>query len=193
MIYGYGRVSTVGQDLASQIALLKERGVSEDNIFSEKRTGANTERPKLQELLKLLKSGDTLYVTKLDRLARNTEEGIRIVRELIEQDITVHILNVGVLDDTPIGRFFLTTLLAVAELERSMISERMAEGKAIARLQPDYREGRPKKFTKKQIDHALDMLDHYTYKEVEERTGISKSTLVRARRQRTYSSKEELK
>ena len=64
-----------------------------------------------------------------------------------------------------------------------MIVERTQEGKALAKLRADFREGRPKKYQKKQIEHALSLLNHHSYKEVEEKTGISKSTLTRAKRQ----------
>lgn len=178
MKYGYARVSTAVQELEVQILTLEAEGC--ERIFTEKFTGSKTDRPEFNELRAHLEDGDTLIVTKLDRLARNTEEGIRVIRELFEQGVKVHVLNIGILDNTTMGRFFLQTLLAVAELERSMIIERMAEGKAIARQRSDYKEGRPKKYTTKQIQHALTMLNDHSYTQVEELTGISKSTLVRA-------------
>jgi DNA invertase Pin-like site-specific DNA recombinase len=179
---GYGRVSSMGQELDSQLAALKEEGC--EVIYSEKFTGAKMNRPEFMKVLGVLKKGDTLVVTKLDRLARNTEEGIKVIRELFEKGVKVHVMNIGMLEDTTIGRFFLQTLLAVAELERNMIADRMAEGKAVARLKPDYREGRKKKFTKKQIEHAVDQLKDHSYTQVEALTGISKSTLVREARKR---------
>lgn len=94
----------------------------------------------------------------------------------------VHVLNVGLLEDTTMGRFFLTTLLAVAEMERNLIVERTQEGKAIAKQRDDLKEGIPKFYSKKQIDHALGLLETNSYKEVENMTGISKSTLIRAKR-----------
>lgn len=175
---GYGRVSSTGQELEAQIAALTEEGC--ETIYSEKFTGAKMNRPEFMKVLEVLKSGDTLVVTKLDRLARNTEEGIKVIRELFEKGIKVHILNLGMLEDTTIGRFFLQVLLAVAELERNMIADRMADGKAIARLKPGYKEGRKKKYGKMQIEHALFLLNEHSYTEVEKITGISKSTLVRA-------------
>ena len=75
-------------------------------------------------------------------------------------------------------------MLAFAEFERDMIVERTQEGKAIAKLNPDFKEGRPKKFSKVQINHALDLLSEYSYKQVEQMTGISKSTLIRAKKER---------
>lgn len=73
-------------------------------------------------------------------------------------------------------------LLSFAQFERDMIVERTQEGKAIARQNPDFREGRTKKFSKAQIGHALELLNEYSYKQVEQMTGISKSSLIRARK-----------
>ena len=180
MRYGYARVSTMGQDLEVQLQQLEKECC--DKIYSEKFTGTKADRPQLNEVLDQLKEGDTLVVTKLDRLARNTVEGIEIVKELFAKGVRVHVLNVGLLENTTMGRFFLTTLLAVAEMERNLIVERTQEGKAIAKQNPDFKEGRPNKYTKKQIDHALSLLETHSYKQVEEVTGISKSTLIRAKR-----------
>ena len=85
------------------------------------------------------------------------------------------------------GRFFLTTLLAVAEMERSTILERTQAGKEIARTRNGYKEGRPKKFTKEQLDHAIELLKVNSYKQVEKMTKISESTLVREVRKRKAS------
>src|SRR5699024_62245 len=109
----------------------------------------------LKKLLEQLKEGDTLTVTKLDRLARNTREGIEIIENLFEKGVKVHVLNVGLLENTTMGRFFLQTMLAVAEMERNIIIERTQEGKAIARQDPIYTEGRPKKYRKRQIEQEI--------------------------------------
>ncbi|WP_242274014.1 recombinase family protein [Bacillus cereus group sp. BfR-BA-01310] len=178
--YGYARVSTIAQDLTVQIEDLKKESC--EIIFEEKFTGTKTDRPGFSKLINKLQEGDTLVVTKLDRLARNTKEGIEVIENLFEKGVKVHVLNVGLLENTTMGRFFLTTLLAVAEMERNLIVERTQEGKAIAKQRDDFREGRPKKFRKKQIEHALQLLDTHSYTQVEEITGISKSTLIRAKR-----------
>lgn len=184
MKYGYARVSTIGQDLESQIKALEKESC--DKIYSEKYTGTKTDRPKFQALLHELKEGDTLVVTKLDRFARTTREGTGIVRDLFNKGIKVHVLNMGLVEDTPTGRLILTIMLAFAEFERDMIVERTQEGKALARQKEGFREGRPKKFSKKQIDHALRLKEEgRSYKEVSEMTGISKSTLIRAKRKET--------
>lgn len=186
-IYGYARVSTAGQvkfgnSMEKQIELLKDAGCSE--IFEETYTGTKKDRPVLKNLLKKLNTGDTLVVTKLDRLARTAVEGVTLVQDLLFDGINVHILNMGMVENSPVGKLILTIMLAFAEFERDLIIERTQEGKEIAKKNPDYREGRPKKFKRKQVEHALELLENHTYKEVEELTGISKSTLIRAKRKK---------
>lgn len=190
MIYGYCRVSSKGQaDNTSFEQQEKEiqkecKEYSEVKIYKEQFTGTTTQRPILDELLNELQDKDKLVVTKLDRLARSTREGIDLIQILFDKGVSVHVLNVGLLENTPMGKFFLTTLLAVAELERNMIVERTQTGKAIAKLNPNFKEGRPKKYNKEQINHALELLETMSYKQVEKLTGISKSTLIREKRQR---------
>ncbi len=89
------------------------------------------------------------------------------------------------MEDTPTGRLIFNVMSAFAEFERDMIVERTQEGKAIAKQRDDFREGRPKKYKKAQIDLALRLLENHSYKEVTEQTGISKSTLIRAKRRKS--------
>ena len=180
MKYGYGRVSTKHQELEVQLEQLKKENC--EVIFTEKFTGTKMEREELQKVLALLQEGDTLVVTKLDRLARNTKEGIEIIDDLFKRNVKVHVLNVGLLENTTMGRFFLQTMLAVAEMERNMIVERTQEGKMLAKKKEGFKEGRPKKFNKSQINLALNLLKENSFKEVEKMTGISVSTLKRAKR-----------
>ncbi|OJD42824.1 recombinase family protein [Bacillus nitratireducens] len=186
MKYGYARVSTVAQDLAVQTEVLKKEGC--EVIYEEKFTGIKTDRPKFTKLLQELQEGDTLVVTKLDRLARNTKEGIEIIESLFEKGVKVHVLNVGLLENTTMGRFFLQTLLAVAEMERNLIVERTQEGKALAKQRKDFREGRPRKHSRQQVEHALKLLEEHTYKEVEAMTGINKRTLIRRKNEQEVRS-----
>lgn len=189
MIYGYARVSTVaqcrnGNSLEEQTEALMAYGC--DKIITEAYTGKTTERPQLNELLQLLCAGDTLVVTKLDRFARTVIEGVLTVRMLFERGVKVHILNIGLIENTLTGNLILTVFLAFAEFERSMIIERTQAGKALARTQAGYHEGRPRKYTPAQINHALELLSSgSSYRQVEAMTGISKSTLIRARRDKT--------
>ena len=160
MIYGYARVSTRGQQingnsLEEQRQKLLEIGCNE--IIEEQFTGATTNRPLFDDILNKLMSGDTLAVTKLDRFARNVEEGINTIKMVFERGVKVHVLNIGLLEDSPMGKFFLTTLLAVADLERSMIVERVQAGKEIARTKAGFREGRPPIDSIK-LNHAVELI-----------------------------------
>ena len=192
MIYGYVRVSTKTQlldgfGLESQKKEILEK-YPNAKIVEEQFTGIKLDRPIFNELINNLKIGDTLIVTKLDRLARNTVEGIQIIDGLFKKEISIHVLNLGLLENTTMGKFFLTTLLAIAEMERNIIIERTQRGKEIARQDSNFREGRPKLYKKKQIDHALDLLKTHTYRQVTEMTGISKSTLIRAKNNKKLSN-----
>jgi DNA invertase Pin-like site-specific DNA recombinase len=185
MIYGYARVSTAGQGrdgngLEAQEQKLVEKGATV--VVREIFTGTKTDRPEFSALLAKLKDGDTLMVTKLDRLARTAVDGGAVARDLYTKGIGLHILNMGIVEHTAMGELLLNVMLAFAQFERDMIVERTQEGKAIAKQSPDFREGRPKVHGKQKIDHALSLLNDYTYRQVEEMTGISKSTLIRARR-----------
>lgn len=136
-------------------------------------------------LVQSLKEGDTLIVTKLDRFARNVTEGIEIIRYLFSHKVKVYVLNVGLLEDTAMGNFFLTTLLAVAELERAMIYERTAAGREIAKTKAGYKEGRPR-INEDKLKLALELKKTHTYKEVEVLTGISKSSIIRYKNKHVY-------
>ncbi len=191
MIYGYARVSTKGQakdgnSLESQIETLRENGAYE--IYSDSFTGTKTDRPEFNKLLEVLKPGDTLMVTKLDRFARSMTQGSELVNELIQRGIKVNILNIGMMDNTPASKLIRNIFFSFAEFERDMIVERTQEGKAIAKTKEGFKEGRPKKHTKEQLDHALAMLSinggDKSYTEVERLLGISKSTLIREKRRR---------
>jgi DNA invertase Pin-like site-specific DNA recombinase len=191
MIYGYARVSSKGQlDNNSLEQQEKEILSKYDNakIYKEQYTGTTTHRPIFDEIVNQLKENDTLVVCKLDRLARNTVEGIEIVQRLFDRDVSVHVLNVGLLENTTMGKFFLTTLLAVAEMERNTIIERTQNGKAIAKTKAGFTEGRPKKYKDQRLDDALAMLTvnggSYSYKQVSERADISVSTLLRENNKR---------
>lgn len=184
MIYGYARVSAKtqlkGNSLEEQRTELERNGC--EVIIEEQFTGKTTSRPKFEELTKhQLQHGDTLIVTKLDRFARNVTEGISTIRYLFGKGVKVHVLNVGLLENTAMGNFFITTLLAVAELERSMILERTASGKEIARTRNGFKEGRPT-IAKAKIELAMNLLESHSYKEVSEMTGISVATLARYRK-----------
>ena len=144
---GYGRVSSKGQEkngnsLEDQERQLKEAGC--DEIVLESYTGTTMERPKFTKLLETLEVGDTLVVCKLDRFARTAREGLEVVEDLMARGVKVHILNMGLIEDTPMGRVILTVMLAFAQFERDSIVDRTSAGKALAREKEGYREGRPR-------------------------------------------------
>lgn len=188
MLYGYARVSTRGQakdgnSLEAQENALRSAGATK--IYADAFTGTKTHRPELDKLMAVMQSGDTMVVTKLDRIARSATQGIELVQKLLDRGIVVHVLNMGLMDNTPTGKLIRNIMLAFAEFERDMIVERTQEGKAIAKQNPDFKEGRPKKFSKAQVNHAVELLNEYSYKQVEQMTGISKSTLIRAKKKRS--------
>lgn len=185
VIYGYTRVSTKGQldnnsldQQENEILNRYEKSI----IYKEVWTGTSTERPIFKEVLGLLKSGDTLVVTKLDRFCRTTKEGLDLIDKLMDRGVRIHILNMGLIEDTSMGRLIITNLLAFAEFERNMIVERTQAGKEVAKTKAGFTEGRPHKFTDSQLEYALSLLKDHSYKEVEKMTRISKSTLIRAKR-----------
>lgn len=189
MIYGYARVSTTkqaanGNSLEDQTRALRDAGA--EKIVSDSFTGTKMDRPEFTKLRETLKDGDTLVVCKLDRFARTVVEGVSVIRELIERGVTVKILNMGTVENTPTGKVTLTVMMAFAEFERDMIVERTQAGKAVARANGKRVDGRPKKYNADKVGLALRLLDEgHSYTQVEKETGISKSTLIRAKRERT--------
>ena len=186
MIYGYSRVSTAGQadnnSREAQEKMLREAGATE--IYHDVMSGGKIDRTELTKLINKLESGDKFVVTKMDRFARTMIEGFTLIQELMSRGITVQILNIGTLDNSTTGKLITNIFLAFAEFERDSIRDRMMEGKAIAKQKPDFHEGRPKTYTTKQLNHAIDLLTDNSYKQVAEITGISISTLARERRKR---------
>ncbi len=146
MVYGYARVSSDGQDRygnskQGQTEALKAAGC--EKVYYEHFTGTKMDRPEFTKLMGELKAGDTLKVTKLDRFARTATDGANKIKELMARGVTVHILNMGLIENTPTGRLMMQILLAFAEFERDNIMERLNEGKAIVKANnPEWREGR---------------------------------------------------
>lgn len=178
--YGYARVSTRQQDLEGQLRQLEEEHCNK--IFFEKITGTKSDRPEFQKLLQTVQAGDTLVVTKLDRFARSTQDALNTIKVLFEKSVRINVLNLGVIENTSTGRLIFTIFSAFADFERDLIVERTREGKEIAKQRPGFKEGRPRKFSQKQINLAMKLLEGNSYKEVEQMTGISKSTLTRYKR-----------
>lgn len=185
-VYGYARVSTKaqahdGNSLEYQKGLLEAAGAS--CIYADTYTGTTTKRPELTKMMNVLKSGDTLIVAKLDRLARTTLQGLELIEQLVEKNITVNILNMGIISSKAEDKLRLTMFLAFAQYERDMILERTREGKEMAKKNnPLYHEGRPRTYSKERIEHALELLETLSYSQVVAETGVGKRTLIRAKK-----------
>ena len=191
MIYGYARVSTRGQakdgnSLDAQTRALTDAGA--DIVYADAFTGTKANRPELNKLLEKIQDGDKLIVTKLDRVARSASQGCELIEDLLQRGVTVHILNMGIMDNTPNGKLIRNIMFAFAEFERDMIVERTQEGKAVAKAKAaaegkPFREGRPKRMNRANRAQAVELLQTKSYKEVSELTGLSKSTLIRYKRE----------
>jgi DNA invertase Pin-like site-specific DNA recombinase len=168
MIYGYARTSAYNQRDNNSEAVQRDEltAAGAQVVVYENFTGTRTDRPEFSKLLAKLKKGDTLIVTKLDRFARATEAA-GIVKELLNRGVNVHVLNLGLINNTPGGRLMFNVLLAFAEYERDMIVERTQSGIAKKReLEPGWKEGRPKKevpeflkFFEKQKDGEISVVE----------------------------------
>lgn len=182
--YGYARVSTNGQDLSDQIEQLKREGISSDNIFQEKFTGTTSKRPQFIKLQHKLKGGDEIVVTKLDRLGRRTSEVISLLDEWGKENITVNILNMGRLDNTPTGKLMRNVISSFAEFERDLIVNRTSEGKRYAKKHnANYHEGRPKRKILGRNKDIYEYSFNHSIKETARAMGISESTVKRIKRQ----------
>lgn len=139
MIKYYVRVSTVEQKLERQLLAYDKA----DLIYSDKVSGKDKERPQLKAMLHDLKENDVVVVKSLDRLSRSTMDLLEIAKEIENKKATLKVLDKDIDTSTPIGKFFLTIIGAVAELERENINQRVREGVAIAKEQGKYK-GRKK-------------------------------------------------
>ena len=190
---GYIRVSTKkqgqGTSLADQRAVLQAEGCQV--IYEDVYTGASMDRPEFDRLCSEVQAGDTVVVCKLDRIARTETEAYNLVVGWVRSGVRVHVLNMGLIEDTDIGRLILHIMLAFAEFERDLIVSRCQGGRAYKRAtDPDYREGRKPGYSKAQLDHAVDLLHNHSFTEVAAMTGISRSTVTREARKRGFRKSE---
>lgn len=180
MIYGYARVSTRGQKLSSQVNDLIDHGVDKDKIYAEHYTGTTRRRPEFERCLTALKPGDTLVVTKLDRLARSTSDALKIVDNLWDRDITLDVITMGKIDKSPTGKLIYTIFAAFADFERDLIVSRTQEGREWARAHDkSYREGRPSTPPSRLRWAAQLRCQGYTWPHISKETGVSRATLFR--------------
>lgn len=162
-----------------------KRGVQKEKIYSEQFTATTTDRPKFNDLISKMEKNDVLMCTTLDRFCRSLEEGIVLINRLLKEGKYIHILDLGFIEEGSIThKVLVPLLLSLGEMEREKIISRCKIGKNIARTKPGFKEGRPKKFTDTQLNHAVSLLKSHSYKEVEVMTQISKATLAREVRKR---------
>ena len=175
--FGYARVSTEQQNLARQIDMLKAYGV--DYIFNEKITGTKRDRPELLKLIDRIMEGNTVVIESLSRLGRSTKDLIELVELFDKKGVHLVSLKEQIDTSTPAGRLLFTLMSAIAQFERDVIAERTKEGLNAARARGRVG-GRPKTDSQK-LKQAIKLYQtkQYSIKEIEELTGIKKSTLYR--------------
>lgn len=175
--------AVAGNSLDEQKTQLQAAGA--EKIFVDIISGAKRKRPEFDALMAEIGQEDTLIVTKLDRLSRSVSDGSAIIKILTDRGVKVNVLNMADFDPTkPVSKLLMQMLFAFAEFERSLIYERLEEGKEAARKKQGFREGRPP-IPQDRVETALDLLDRgISYKQVEKKTGISVATLARRRRER---------
>ncbi|MDO4027101.1 recombinase family protein [Clavibacter michiganensis] len=182
VLVGYARVSTDAQDLTAQQDALQALGVSTRLIYSDKgMTGTNRDRPGLREALAACREGDTLVVTKLDRLARSLRDATDIAEELTQREVRLN-LGGAVYDPTdPVGRLLFNVLGMVAEFESDLIRARTREGMSVARVRGKLK-GRKPKLSPAQERHlvALHRAGDHSVSELVELFGIGRATVYRA-------------
>ena len=138
---GYIRVSTERQKTARQQEIMCDYQV--DRIFSEKLSGANTERPQLRAMLDYVREGDTLYIESISRLGRSTKDLLNIIDTLTDKGVTLISHKEKIDTDTPAGKFMLTVFAALSQLEREQLKQRQREGIEIAKTQGKYTGRKP--------------------------------------------------
>ena len=141
MKIGYIRVSTSEQNIARQEVLMEELGV--EQVFVDKMSGKNVDRPELKRLLTFVREGDTVIVESISRFARNTRDLLDLLEQLNNKNVAFTSKKEAIDTTTPSGKFMLTVFGAVAELERSYILQRQKEGIAVAKAKGVYKGRRP--------------------------------------------------
>ena len=191
---GYIRVSTEHQETARQQEIMCDYQV--DRIFSEKLSGANTDRPQLRAMLDYVREGDTLYVESISRLGRSTRDLLNIIDTLTDKNVTLISHKENIDTDKPTGKFMLTVFAALSQLEREQLKQRQREGIEIAKAQGKYTGRKPlptdwtrfgqlygewksKNITGRDFMRRMDMSSNTFYRRVREyeiRHGITEQT-----------------
>lgn len=176
-VFGYARVSTEAQNLDRQLDALEKYGV--DMIYNEKMSGTKKNRPELTKLLDRITEGDTVVVESLSRLGRSTKDLIELTETFQSKGVNLVSLKESIDTNSPTGKLLFTLMSAIAQFERNVIADRTREGlkAARARGRTGGRPGADPEQVKKAV--KLYKTEQYSIKEIEELTGIKKSTLYR--------------
>jgi len=175
--FGYARVSTEEQNLDRQLDALRKYDV--DHIYNEKITGTKKNRPELAKMLDRMTAGDTVVIESLSRLGRSTRDLIELTELFNSKGVNLVSLKESIDTNTSTGKLLFTLMSAIAQFERDTIAERTKEGLQAARARGRLG-GRPK-IDSKQVKKAVKLYNtgEYTIKEIEDLTGVKKSTLYR--------------
>lgn len=176
-VFGYARVSTEQQNLDRQIDMLQKYGV--DFIYNEKMTGTKRNRPELEKLLERLTEGDTVVVESLSRLGRSTKDLIWLMETFNSKGVNLVSLKESIDTTTSTGKLLFTLMSAIAQFERDVIADRTREGLNSARAR-GRKGGRPRTDSEK-LRKAIKLYNtqQYSLAEIEDMTGVKRSTLYR--------------
>ena len=177
MKIGYIRVSTQEQNTIRQEVLMESLGV--DEVYIDRMSGKNTDRPELKKMLEFVRQGDTVIVESISRFARNTKDLLDLVEQLTEKGVEFVSQKEAIDTATPAGRFMLTVFAAVAELERSYLLDRQKEGITQAKAQGKYKGRKPKEIPEFDQVVAKWKRGEVTAAAAIKRLGISKSSFYR--------------
>jgi DNA invertase Pin-like site-specific DNA recombinase len=181
-VYGYARVSTKDQSYEDQVEALKEAGC--ERIFKDKASGKNTNRPGFEDLMNTRLKGDTIVITKLDRIGRSLQDLITIVDGFNDDGIGFKVLDnskANIDTTTPNGKLMFTIFAAFAEYERGLILERTEKGRASARAKGRLG-GRKKEITQKTIDVVTKLAETIDIQDACKQVGISRQSYYRLRK-----------
>lgn len=181
MKIGYIRVSTQEQNTMRQEVLMQELGV--DEVYIDRLSGKNTDRPELKKMTDYVRKGDTVIVESISRFARNTRDLLDLVEKLSEKGVEFVSKKEAIDTTTPTGKFMLTVFGAVAELEREYILQRQQEGIAIAKAEGKYRGRKPIERSNFDAVEKLWRAGTISAAEAMRRLDMSRSTFYRKIRQ----------
>jgi len=177
--FGYARVSTPDQNLDHQLDILARQGIDRENVYVDVSSGSRAARPELDRLVRILRPGDVLHVTRLDRLSRSVLHLVTLGAELREREIDLVVTEQGLTTRTPEGRAMFHMLAVLAELQRELILANTRDGLAAARARGKVG-GRKPRLTPKQAELAQRLYNEQPprpVREIAEIIGVPRSTL----------------